>query len=139
MAQTALRMRERKGECSGGRTWDQPDPLAKTEDRVEYDARRAGQRSPVERGRPVGVTTAAKESCPIGLPFHGSLRPAFEAQDVHRPHRLLLRIPSASMTEQRCAVGQEFRFQEQLAEGWMREIVSRRRQDDLRIAGEIDF
>src|SRR4029453_1283020 len=130
MAQTALRVRERKGECSGsrvrvavlsfkrygglairgdagrerephGRTRDQPDPLAKTEDRVEEDAPRAGQRPPAQGGRPVGVTTGAEESCTIGLPFNRSLRPAFEAQDVHRPHRSLLRIPRASMTEKR--------------------------------------
>ena len=45
----------------------------------------------------------------------------------------------APMAEQRRAVGQVFRFEKQLAEGRMREIVGRGRQDDLRVAGDVDF
>src|SRR5437867_2928883 len=125
MTQTALRVREREGECPGGRArvavlsgerfgvlaiggdagrerkahrrpWDQPDPLAEAEDRVEDDARRPGQRAPVERRRTVGITTAAEESRAIGLPFDRSLWPAFEAQDMYRPHGRLPRISSPS-------------------------------------------
>ena len=121
------------------RPGNQPDPLAEAEDRIEHDARRAGQRAAVERGRAVGVAAAADESRAIGLPFDGPLRPAFEAQDVHRPHGWLARIPRAPMAEQRRAVGQVFRFEKQLAERRMREIVGRRRQDDLRVAGDVDF
>ena len=73
----------------------------------------------------VGVPAAAEESRAIGLPFDGALRPAFEAQDVHRPHGRLARIPRAPMAEQRRAVGQVFRFEKQFAEGRMREIVGR--------------
>ena len=43
------------------------------------------------------------------------------------------------MAEQRRTVGQVFGFQEELAEGRMREIVGRRRQDDFHVAGDIDF
>jgi hypothetical protein len=121
------------------RARDEPDPLPETEDGSSTTPVVPTVRTPVERSRAVGITTAAEESSAIGFPLDRSLRPPFEAQDVHRPHRQLSRISSTSMAEQRRAVGQVFRFQEQLAEGRMRQIVGRRGQDDLLVAGDVDF
>ena len=118
---------------------DQPDPLAEAEDRVEHDAGRARQRASVERRRMVGVAAAAEESRAIGLPFDRPLRPAFEAQDVHRPHAPAPGIARAPVAEQRGAVGQVFGFEKQFAEGRMREIVGGSGQHDLGIAGDVDL
>ena len=140
MTQTALRVREGEregargrarvavllGERFGGlairgdaggeteahrRARDQPDPLAQAEDRIEHDAGRARQRAAVERGRAVGVPAAAEESRAIGLPFDRPLRPAFEAQDVHRPDGRIARIARRAdgRAAPRCRAGIRFR------------------------------
>ena len=149
-ARVAILLRERlgglaiRGDAGGEReahrrARDQPDPLAQAEDRIEHDAGRARQRAAVERGRAVGVAAAADEARAIGLPFDRPLRPAFEAQHVHRPDRRLARVARPPMAEQRRAVGQVLGFEKQLAEGRMREIVGRRRQHDLGVAGDVDL
>ena len=43
------------------------------------------------------------------------------------------------MAEQRRAVGQIFGFEKQLAERGMRQVVGRRREDDLGVAGDVDL
>src|SRR5436309_14789747 len=102
MAKAALNMRQcqRKGarrragfviflgECVGGFTirghasrerepyrsaWRQANPLPEACDRIEHDARCAGQRSAVKSQRVRETTPAAKKPPAIGFPLDGAL------------------------------------------------------------------
>ena len=122
------------------RAWDQPDALAEAHDRIERDAGRARQRAAVERRRTVGVAAAAEESRAVGLPFDRPLRPAFEAQ-ARAPPICRTRAESRGRRWQTSAAlsGRYSVSTKQLAERRMREIVGWRRQDDLGVAGDVDF
>ncbi len=121
-ARVAVLLRERFGRLSirrdargereaHRRARHEPDPLAEAEDRIEHDARRAGQRAPVERNRVVGVAAAAEEARAIGLPFDRSLRPAFEAQRRASPTPAALadRAGADGRAAPRCRAGIRFR------------------------------
>ena len=125
VAEAALRMREGEGEgprrgarlvvalgegqgrLPGGRHArgeGQPHEAARREanalpqadDGVEHEPGRAGEGASVERLRVLGTAPAAQEARAVGLPFHRPLRPAFQAQDVNRPRRRLVRQRAAA-------------------------------------------
>src|SRR5262245_59272301 len=99
--------------------------------RIEDGARRSRQRAAVEGDRISERPPAPDEPGAIGFPFDGAAGPAFEADDVEGPDRRLLGRPPATAEQQACALRLEFGLDEQLAEGWMRDVVHRPAEDDL--------
>ena len=81
---TIRRHTGRKAE-SDGPARQQSDPLTQTHDRIEHDTRRARQRAPIERDRPIGAAPATEEARAIGFPLDGTLRPPLQAQCVKGP------------------------------------------------------
>ena len=58
---------------------------------------------------------------------------------MHRPGCGRLRIARAPSAEQRAGVGQVLRFEKQLAERGMREVVSLGNEHNLCVAGHVDL
>ena len=117
----------------------QPNALPQAEDGVEQDARRAGEGAAVEG---LGIPRAAaptQEDGPVALPFHGPLRPALQAHDVHGPDVGFVRGPGTPPGQESGALRQVFRLDEELAEGRVGQVVGRRGQDDLDVARDLDF
>ena len=133
---------EGQGRLSGGRhprgegqpheaARREANALAQADHGVEHDAGRAGKRAPVEGLRVVGTAPAPEEARAVGLPFHGTLGPAFEAQDVNRPGAGLVRGARPPMTEEGGALRKVLRLDEQLAERGVGQVVGGRGEDDL--------
>src|SRR4051812_39610596 len=116
----------------------QSHTLSETHNRIEDDSGCARQRA-VECRRVGGTAAAAQKTRAVGLPFDGALRTAVEAQGVKRPGGRLARIAWTPMTQERGAVRQVFRFDEQLTECRMREVVRRRGEDDFCITCHVDL
>ncbi len=122
------------------RPGDQTDPLAKTEDGIEHDARRAlTARSPSSAaGRLVSRPRPMKRARSVSHSTGPCDRPSRLRTCIAHDRRVL-RIARAPMAEQRGAVGEVLGFEKQLAERRMRQIIGRRRQHDLRVAGDVDL
>ena len=118
----------------------QPDPLAQAEDRIEHDAGRARQRAAVERRRVVGVAAAAEEARAIGLPFDRPLRPALEAQDVHRPHRAARAESRGRRWQSSAALSARYSVsRNSLPNAGCARSSAGARQDDFGVAGDVDL
>ena len=168
MAQIALRPRERQREGSGCRTWiavllgegqrgflvrrhprcerhpndattGHSHALSQADDRVERRPCRPGERPSVHRLGKVRSPPAAQETCAIGLPFHRTLGPSFQAHHVHGPHFFILGASGTPAAEKRPAFRPIFRFDEQLPECGMGNVGGRRGEHNLRIAGDLDL
>ena len=113
--------------------------MPQADDGIEDHAGRAREGASVEGPWVLGTAPPTQEARAVGLPLHRSLRPAFEAQDVNRPRRGLVRGARPPMAEQGGALGKGLRLDKQLAEGGMGQIVSRRGEDDLGIARDFDL
>ena len=116
-----------------------PDPLAEADDRIQHDARRAGEGAPVECLRVPWTSPAAQKAGAIRLPFERPLWSAFQAQGMERPGSGLVRVTGPSMAQQSGAVRQILGFNEQLAECRVSEVVHRGCEDDLGIARHIEL
>ena len=113
--------------------------LAQADDRIEHGAGGAGQRAPVERHWVLGTASAAEEPQPVGLPFDGALHPPLDAQHVHCPHPGLVRRARAPRAHQRRALREVLRFDEQLPERRMGQVVGQGRERDLAVARDLQF
>ncbi len=58
---------------------------------------------------------------------------------MHRPRTRLTGLPTPPVADERGARGQVLRLDEELAEGRVGEVRGRRRQDDLRVARDVDL
>jgi hypothetical protein len=71
--------------------------------------------------------------------FYRALRPALQAEDVHRPARALRARTRPAAEKQRGGVRQHLGLHEELAESRVGQIVRGRREDDLGIARHLDL
>ena len=123
------------GHATGG----EPDALAEAGDGIEQDAGRAGEGPPVERLRVPGASPAAQEARPVGLPLHGSLGAPLLADDVKSPGRRVVGGTRTPVAEDRGALRHVLRFDEQLAEGRMGQVVGRGREHHLGVARDLNL
>src|SRR5207237_4919440 len=92
--------------------WQQSNALPKAHDRIEHDARRAGQRTAIEGHGVCGTAAAAEKPRPIGFPLDGALSATFQAQSMEGPRRQLMTVAGTSMTQERRARWYVFGFDE---------------------------
>ena len=113
----------------------EPDALAEADDGIEHDAGRAGERAAVERLRdrrgPARGRGSARDRSPIRPGPAAGLRGSGRGPPTPPARPSVARAP---MAEQRGALGQVLRLEEQLAEGRMREVVGGGSEDDLGVA-----
>ena len=126
---------ERQADVAAGR---EPDALAQADDGIQDDPGRARQRIAVERERILGAAAAPEEARPVGLPLERPLGPALERQDVDRPDRRLVAARPA-VAQERPALGQELGLDEELGEGRVGQVVGRRGEHDLGVAGHLEL
>ena len=84
------------------------------------------------------LAQAPEEARAVGLELGAAADTAARRQDVHEiPARLVAARPARA--ENRVAIGQQRRLDEQVAEGRVREVAAFRRQHDLGVAGQLDL
>ena len=112
--------------------------LAQRSDRIEHRTRGARERT-VERERVLKRAATADEARTVRLPLDGAAETAIDAQDVIGPYLRLVGRSRTPAEEQPRAGRVVFRFDEQLPECRMGEVVLRPPQDDLGVAGNLDL
>ena len=117
----------------------EPHAIAQRGDRVEDGAGGARERAPVEREGVRGGPAAPDEARAVGLPLDRAAEAPLDAEHVERPERRLVRPARPTAEQQAGALRVEFRFDEQLAERRVGEVVLGPRQHDLRVAGDLDL
>src|SRR4051812_43979003 len=125
-----------KAQAEGRAGW-QTDPLAKTQDRIEHVTGGTGECAAVERRRPFGAASAAEEPASIRLVLHLPLAAALEAEDVHHPRSRVATVSRTAAAQEGKRIRQVLRLDEQLAERRMREILGRRSEHRLDVAGDV--
>ena len=123
----------------GGFMGRQRHRAAQGDDGIEDGADRVGQgRDGLHRGGIRQRAAAPHKPGAIGFAGDFALLAALAHHEMQQPRRLFLRGPGAAGTEEGGGVLREFRFHEQTAEGGVRRVRGRRRQHDLRVAGQFN-
>ncbi len=117
----------------------QAHALAQREDGVEHRARRVRERPLFDDGeRRGGRAAPPEEAAAVGLVLRRADGLALGADDVDAPDRLVLARTRAAAREQRVLGGDEFRLDEEVAEGRVRHVRGVRREHDLGVARHLD-